>query len=88
MSGLAPYLNFSEKSLSLFRSTQDLLNNVMRNNNFKNQNTQLPAQVATELTNMNVLPAIGSVKATLHHIDVNVSVEDLLYKLHMVFARC
>jgi len=40
----------------------------MLNNNFKNQNTQLPAQVAAELANMNVLPAIGSVKATSYII--------------------
>ena len=45
----------------------------MRNNNCKNQNTQLPAQVAAETANMNVLPAICAVKATLHHIDGHVS---------------
>ncbi|OWK69214.1 hypothetical protein [Pedobacter sp. AJM] len=45
----------------------------MRNNNCKNQNTQLPAQVAAELANTNVLPAICAVKATLHHIDGHVS---------------
>ncbi|WP_029283850.1 hypothetical protein [Pedobacter sp. R20-19] len=45
----------------------------MRNNNCKNQNTQLPAQVAAETANMIVLPAICAVKATLHHIDGHVS---------------
>jgi len=39
----------------------------------KKQHTQLPAQVAAESANMNVLPAICAVKATLHHIDGNVS---------------
>ena len=39
----------------------------------KNQNTQLPAQVAAETANMNVLPTICAVKATLHHIDGQVS---------------
>jgi hypothetical protein len=39
----------------------------------KNKNTQLPAQVAAESANMNVLPAICAVKATLHHIDGHVS---------------
>ncbi|MFD2288124.1 hypothetical protein GJU39_20170 [Pedobacter petrophilus] len=45
----------------------------MRTTKSKNQNTQLPAQVAAETANMNVLPAICAVKATLHHIDGNVS---------------
>ncbi|CAH0142148.1 MULTISPECIES: hypothetical protein [unclassified Pedobacter] len=45
----------------------------MRTTKSKNQNTQLPAQVAAESANMNVLPAICGVKATLHHIDGNVS---------------
>ncbi|MBB6239882.1 hypothetical protein HDC90_004544 [Pedobacter sp. AK013] len=45
----------------------------MRNNNCKNQNTQLPVQVAAEANYTNVLPAICAVKATLHHIDGTVS---------------
>jgi hypothetical protein len=45
----------------------------MRNNSCKNQNTQLPTQVAAESANMNLLPAICAVKATLHHIDGHVS---------------
>jgi len=45
----------------------------MRSTKSKNQNTQLPAQVAAESANTNVLPAICAVKATLHHIDGNVS---------------
>lgn len=39
----------------------------------KNQHTQLPVQVAAVTNNMNVLPAICAVKATLHHIDGTVS---------------
>lgn len=39
----------------------------------KKQNTQLPVQVAAVANNMNVLPAICAVKATLHHIDGHVS---------------
>lgn len=39
----------------------------------KKQNTQLPVQVAAVTNNMNVLPAICAVKATLHHIDGHVS---------------
>lgn len=39
----------------------------------KNQNTQLPAQVAAVNNHMNVLPAICAVKATLHHIDGHLS---------------
>lgn len=45
----------------------------MQTNKSKNQNTQLPAQVAAESANMNVLPAICAIKATLHHIDGNIS---------------
>lgn len=45
----------------------------MRTTKSKNQNTQLPAQVAAETNNINVLPAICAVKATLHHIDGRVS---------------
>ncbi|WP_412468051.1 hypothetical protein [Pedobacter sp. KLB.chiD] len=45
----------------------------MRNNNCKNPNTQLPVQVAAVTSHMNVLPAICAVKATLHHIDGQVS---------------
>ncbi|WP_293782937.1 hypothetical protein [uncultured Pedobacter sp.] len=39
----------------------------------KNQHTQLPVQVAAVPANINVLPAICAVKATLHHIDGQVS---------------
>jgi len=45
----------------------------MQTNKSKNQNTQLPAQVAAETNQMNVLPTICAVKATLHHIDGQVS---------------
>ncbi|MEH3114417.1 hypothetical protein [Pedobacter terrae] len=39
----------------------------------KNQHIQLPVQVAAVPANINVLPAICAVKATLHHIDGHVS---------------
>jgi len=45
----------------------------MQNDKSKNQNAQLPIQVAAVTNHINVLPAICAVKATLHHIDGNVS---------------
>jgi hypothetical protein len=45
----------------------------MRTTKSKNQNTQLPAQVVAETNNNHVLPALCAVKATLHHIDGQVS---------------
>lgn len=45
----------------------------MRTTKSKNQQTQLPVQVAAVNNHMNVLPAICAVKATLHHIDGTVS---------------
>lgn len=45
----------------------------MRSTKSKNPNTQLPAQVAAESANTNVLLTICAVKATLHHIDGHVS---------------
>jgi hypothetical protein len=45
----------------------------MRTTKSKKQHTQLPVQVAAVTNNMNVLPAICAVKATLHHIDGTVS---------------